>query len=425
MLRLALAALLVATAPNATEQSILGLLPDAVRIRTGHLAAGADAKAHATALEMDPQHTKSYWVRKIEGVPTSERIVFLIPQYHRNATMPIDWTTLGKEIAEVQVNIDTLVRRLALAHGVTCIGTEGDSRTSILRSSELRQLAWWHADLLRGRKALLASLGSGAKRAKVPADSIVGILDRSIRRYIVYLDGVGAAQARLAGRMTLRRFGIEDSDANQDALVLLDQLKKVEDELAKVDPGTQPEAAGVVGDMWLREYPAYEAETLSPLRNAASLLDDLRAELRADGLKEDAASIAAFLARARRLVEALIKPNEVAENIAYYRELERLIEEGGLEGRNLTRAEKRRRKKLLAQQEKIAARYAEVTMRHRERVAAKKVIERMKADETPTCALVMGAGHEEGLAKELTAAAKKDGIGPLGIVVVAPFNFEE
>ncbi|MEE8409219.1 MAG: hypothetical protein V3T05_06420 [Myxococcota bacterium] len=425
MASLLLTARMGVAAPNPTEQSILGLLPEVTPIVGTAAPAGANASAHAAALRRDPQHTKSYWVRQIEGVPTSKRVVFLVPQYHRNATMPIDWTTLGKEIAEVQVNIDALVRRLALVHGVTCIGTEGDARASILRSSELRQLAWWHGDLLRDRKALLASLGSGAKRAQPPADTIIELLEASIRRTIVYLDGVGAAQARLTGRVTLRRFGLEDSEANQDALALLDQLKKVEEELAKTDPSSQPEAAGVVGDMWLREYPAYEAETLLPLQNALSALDTLRTELRADGLKEDAARIAAFLARVRRLVEALIKPSEVADTIAYYRKLERIIDEGGAEGRKLTRAEKRRRKKLLAQQEKVAARYAEVTMRHREKVAARKVIERMKADDAPACVLVMGAGHEEGLAKELIAAATSDGVGPPGIVVVAPFNFEE
>ena len=40
------------------------------------------------------------------------------------------------------------------------------------------------------------------------------------------------------------------------------------------------------------------------------------------------------------------------------------------------------------------------------------------------CAVVMGAGHEEGLARELRAAATRAGLGSIGIVTVAPYNFD-
>ncbi|MFC1612167.1 hypothetical protein ACFL6C_14480, partial [Myxococcota bacterium] len=293
------AALVVGTGNN-SDVSIRSLLPAVPRLSGVSIKSGADARTHATHLRKAPEHGERFWVRGLHGSSKARTVVFVIPQYHRDDTMPVAWTTLGLEIADVQKNIDLLMRRLVHSHGLSCVGTEGSVVTSIKHSSELRQLAWWHHELTRGRDVLLVTLQGDAKRAQGPAGTLVRVLTDAIRQHAVYQDGVGAAQARLGGR-ALSRFGIEDASANQEALVLLKELRRVEQELAMLEPENDRVEVDVLGRMWLDEYPEYEKSTLLPLDHALSSLGALRVELRSDGILDGSRSVAAFTARARRI----------------------------------------------------------------------------------------------------------------------------
>ncbi len=142
MLLLALTSVLAGVDVDA---AIVALLPEAPPLAMAPQPTTATAAEHAAALRNQPGHGDRFWVRGVSGDPEARRVVFLIPQFHRNVTMPIAWTTLGREISEVQESIDLLVRVLATGHGLSCIGTEGTSRRNVSYSSELRQLAWWRS----------------------------------------------------------------------------------------------------------------------------------------------------------------------------------------------------------------------------------------------------------------------------------------
>jgi hypothetical protein len=416
-----LGSLLLAAALADIDTAIVSLLPEVPALTEEALPAGISTAQHAEALAAHATHGERFWVRGVSGDPDAERVVFIIPQYHRNITMPIAWTTLGREIAEVQQNIDTLVRVLATRHHLTCIGTEGTTRRLVSHSSELRQLAWWQREIDRGREVTRREVARETERAVTAVDASADILTRVIAEHAVYLDGVGAAQSRLAGRAQLSRFGIEEDGTHTDALALLDKLKAVEEKLALVDPGTEPEGAGVVGRMWLDEYPAYQETTLEPLAVALQTLEGARRQLRRDGFAESNRVVGAWTARVRRIAGALIQPEELAATHAYYRELE---SKSSATRRELSAAAQQKRARLLARRATIYARYEEITRRRREQAAAQRVIDRMTGTRHRRCAVVMGAGHEEALVRELRAAADRVGLGPIGLVTVAPFHFE-
>ena len=177
--------------------------------------------------------------------------------------------------------------------------------------------------------------------------------------------------------------------------------------------------------MWLDEYPTYEAQTLIPLQQSLERLDTLRLQLRSEESADAADAVVQFSTRARRIIDGLIRPDEVATNIAYYRELDRIVHVGDSENqaRQLTKAQQRRRKHLTKMEQQVSSKFARVSQTHRERVAANKVIERMIAKNYQSCIVVMGAGHQEGLPKALAAAAKAKKIGPFATIVLTPFGF--
>jgi len=407
------------------QDPVLALLAQVDPIDGPVLPQAATATDHAKALRGAAQLNPTFWVHDIHGDHGARHVVFLIPQYHRDDNTPIAWTTLGREIAEVQQHIDTLVRRLVLKHGLACIGTEGSVREKIGRSGDLVQLARWRADLWRGRKAVLRSLGNDSKAAAPHLDRVVELLNGAIEQNASYVDGVGAAQARLDHHARLVRFGIEELQVNQEALALLGQVQDIEEELATLDPQTQTQAAGVVGQMWLREYPAYEKTVVVPLQAAMQSLYSIQLSLRTDGLTSSAHTLAGFLARTGRIRAALIGPDRLAETIGYYRGLDRVAKRHGVEARSLSKAESKKRARLLEKQRRIFARYSEITMHRREQVAATRVIEHMRDLQTNTCALVMGAGHQDGLIAALRAAASAHRLKDLAVIVVTPFETEQ
>ncbi len=72
---------------------------------------------------------------------------------------------------------------------------------------------------------------------------------------------------------------------------------------------------------------------------------------------------------------------------------------GGEATRTKTQKKKRANRKLKNRIRNLEKRYQRVVMNSREKYAAAKVLETMKKSQTKTCALVMGAGHEQGLVK--------------------------
>jgi hypothetical protein len=296
---------------------------------------------------------------------------------------------------------------------------------NIRYSAELRQLGEWKQTLARNRTAMLQALGGDAERARQAADTIVRVLGAAMRIHAAYQDGVGSAQARLEGRVKLTRFGLEDAGANQEALDLLVELRAIERRLAEIEPESDPIEVGVLGRMWLEEYPAYELRTLQPLFEALGELDALRRDLHHDDAEHLARVVGGFVARARRIAAATIRPNDVEANIAYYREVELRAKQQQRTGRALSTAEKSERERLLVRQADVTARFEALTMRHREGVAVRHLFDRMEAGSFGRCILVMGAGHEDALVERILAENRERRLGALGVVVVAPFEIEE
>jgi hypothetical protein len=383
------------------------------------LPAFSTARDHKAALEADPLHKHAFWVEELAGDEGSRRVVFLIPQFHRNPIVPIEWTSLGAAIVEVQSNIDGLVSRLSVAQGLKCIGTEGSWMRNIKLPGGLRQAAQWAEDLGRARLRARGALVRESKTDLPHLDTVYVRLLEALKLRVALYDGVGVALDRLDGRRQVTRFGIEDEQLNRDALVLLARLQRIDEALADLDPGGQSAIQSAMGRMWLDEIDTYEEEVLAPLRDAFVKLDERRTKLRnvgADGAAED---VGRFVSLAKHVTAGVVKMGEVEAYTAYYRRVARGTDAGPAPERVLTTAEKQLRDRLRKERAPIQVEYEKVSIDERERRAAQKVV--AKLGPGGACAVVMGAVHKDALKERLLEA----GGGDLAVIVVAPYSFDD
>lgn len=383
------------------------------------LPAFARARDHKAALEADPLHGKAFWVEELAGDESSRRVVFLIPQFHRNPIVPIEWTSLGDAIIEVQSNIDGLVTRLATAHGLRCLGTEGSWMKRIKMPHELRQSAQWAEDLVRARRRARGALAREAKAELPLLDTVHVRLLEALKTRVALYDGVGVALHRLRDQRKIVRFGIEDEALNKEALVLLAKLQRIDEALADLDPGGQTAVQSAMGRMWLDEIGRYEEDVLVPLRRAFERLDERRTKLRNVGADAAAEDLGRFVALAKHVAGAVIKPDEIDAYTAYYRRVGTPTDGGPEKERVLTVEEKRLRDRLKKEREPIQAEYERVSITQRERRAAQKVISHV--GQGGACGVVMGAVHKDDLKKYLLEAGGDD----VAVITVAPYNFDD
>lgn len=385
------------------------------------LPAFASALEHKRALEKDPLHGERFWTVELAGDPKSRRVVFLIPQFHRNPLVPIEWTSLGDAIVIVQRNIDALTTRLALAHGLRCIGTEGSWLNDIRFPHELRQPAQWAEDLARRRRVADAVLTREAPTKRSHTKRVERLLMEALKKRVALYDGVGAALHRLDEDVRIRRFGIEDEELNKRALVLLAQLQRIDEQLAELDPGGQTEVQTAMGEMWLGEIDAYERDVLRPLEESLAALDEERLRLRGEGAEGAAEDLGRFVVLAKHVQNAALRPSEVRAYTQYYRRVAEPSSDAGPtpEPRPADAKARQRQEELRALRARLQREYDAVSIDARERRAAEKVIERLGAG--GTCAVVMGAVHQDALKRYLLEAGGSD----VAVLVVAPYSFSE
>jgi hypothetical protein len=383
------------------------------------LPAFATAAEHRAALVADPQHHERFWVSELVGEPTSRRVVFLIPQFHRSPLAPLGWTSLGGAIREVQGNIDALVTRLALAHGVRCVGTEGSWLTHIKVPDELAQPAHWAAELERRRPAAAAALVLEGAARRPALDQVHRLLTRALKDRVALYDGAGAALFRLEGEAKVQRFGLEDEALNKRALALLGELQRIDAELAELDPGGPSAVQTAMGRMWLDEVNAYEDEVLGPLEAALQSLDEERLRLLALGVEGAAEDLGRFTALAKHVTKAVLRPDEVRGWTRHYRRVARASDEPPPPPPLPPTPRARKRKAELDEKRApLLQRYEAVSSEERERLAAAKVLARTGPG--GTCALIMGAAHKDTLKARLLELGGEG----LAVLVVAPYSFD-
>lgn len=408
--------------PPVPVPDLAPLLPEPAWKHDGEaLPAFATAAHHKRALEADPLHGERFWVEELVGDPASRRVVFLIPQFHRNPLVPIEWTSLGDAIVEVQRNIDALTTRLALAHGLRCVGTEGSWLKDIRLPDELRQPAQWAEDLERRRRIADAVLTKEAPAKRTHTRRVERLLLDALRRRVALYDGVGAALHRLRGRAHVTRFGIEDEALNKRALSLLAELQRIDEALAELAPDAQSDVQTAMGEMWLAEIDAYEAEVLRPLDESLAALDAERLRLHGDGAELAAGDLGRFVVLAKHVLNAVVKPDPIRAYTSYYRRVADPAADAGavVERRPPTAKERRLAETLRARRVTLQREYDAVSIDERERRAARKVVERTGPG--GACAVVMGAVHRDALERYLIEA----GGGDLAVIVVAPYSFAE
>lgn len=392
------------------------------------LPPGASATEHARALRADPLHGHQFIVREIAGTSQASRVVFLIPQFHRNPLMPIGWTSLGTAIMEVQSNLDILVSRLTRLHGVRCVGSEGNWLLDMGYPPELRQAAQWHHDLAQRKSRALVHLKKepildSTQEIAADLEEIYRILTQELRRHVRILDGAGIALSRRTGdeEEDVHRFGIEDPQLNQRALQLLAERRRVDEELAKHMPSSQSAVADAMGAMWLDEISAYEKDVLRPLQETLDRADRLRLHLRQANALDAAEGLGRFVALAKHVRAAVIQPDEIAQYTDYYREVSTAaINDAPTQSPHAPPppANDSVRIRLEAEREKLQAAYEQTTFTQREAAATRILWERMGDKES--CALIMGAAHLEGLQ---TALLEISG-GKIGIITITPYDFD-
>lgn len=390
------------------------------------LPPNANAVEHARALRADPLHEHHFVVREVAGAATANRVVFLIPQFHRNPLMPIGWTSLGTAIMEVQGNLDVLISRLTRVHGLRCIGSEGNWLNDMAYSPELRQAAQWHHEL--GQRQSQAMRHLQKEPMLDSTDAIAGDLERisrilttELRRHVQILDGAGIALSRPDTHRDVHRFGIEDPQLNQRALELLAQRREVDEALARHIPASQSAVADAMGVMWLDEISAYEEDVLVPLQDSIASADRLRLHLRQAMALDAAEGLGRFVSLAKHVRTSVVQPEAVAQYTDYYREVSTAVPADTREDKPVTFSKpgsEALRDQLQAQRDKLQAEYERVTFAQREAAAARILWERMGTKNT--CAVIMGAAHTEGLRKALLEVSG----GNLGIITVTPYDFD-
>ncbi len=385
------------------------------------LPAFATAAQHKRALERDPLHGERFWVEELAGAATSRRVVFLIPQFHRNPLVPIEWTSLGDAIITVQSNIDTLVTRLVRAHGLGCIGTEGSWLQKIELPDELRQPAQWAEDLKRRRRTADGVLVREAPAQRRHSERVERLLLQSLEQRVALYDGVGVALYRLEQRARVLRFGIEDEALNKNALLLLARLQRIDEALAELEPAGQSDVQSAMGQMWLDEIGAYEKGVLVPLEESLAALDQERLRLLSEGAEASAQDLGRFVVLAKHIAAAVVRSDEVRSYTSYYRRVAKAPEDAGsaAPSRELSPQERARQQRLKARRAPLQREYEALSIDERERRAARKVLARVGAG--GVCAVVMGAVHKDALKQQLLELAGED----LAVIVVAPYSFDE
>lgn len=388
--------------------------------QTAVLPAFTSAAVHAEALRRDPLHHDRFVVEKILGDPQSSRVVFLIPQYHRNPLMPLGWTSLGAAIIEVQTNIDALVTRLVEAHGLRCVGTEGSWLARIELPFELKQAARWYHDLETERARTAQMFQREKWEGEDHVARIFQVLEEELKRYVALLDGVGVAMSRFPAYVQVHRFGVEDAALNTEALSLLRELRMIDEELANLDPHTQSAVADAMGQMWLAEIDDYRTQTLLPFAEAIGALDATRVRLRQMDASDAAETLGRYVSFAKHIAATVIQPDAIDSTTAYYERVAHGPKEVPAPNkRPIPPAARRRVKRLEARRAPLQKRYEEVTIAARDEAAAKRILRAVGS--AGACGLVMGAAHQAGIESALLEASR----GQIAIVVVTPYDFSD
>jgi hypothetical protein len=404
--------------PALEPVDVEAVLPDPLWKPSGRgIPSSARAAEHVEALKADPLYGDAFLVEGVHGEADAERVAFVIPQFHRHPSIPVTWNTFGKAIIRVQRNVEALITRLNRLHGLDCVGTEGSWVEDIGTPFELRQAASWAKDLTRTR-AEFNKRKRDARAVRAEIDEVHDVLQKELARVASIYDGVGMAQVR--ARKGLHRFGLEDRELNQKGLALHARMKDLDEALAKLDPGTQSVAADAMGELWLLEIEDYEKQTLGPLRRGLKRLDQHRTKLRQAGADDAVFRLGRFVSLAKLVTERAVQLDEVDAHTAYYREVRKTLQNGGEapveQPRKLTADERKERARLLKAREKLQVEYDEITLKARDRAAARRLVERMNAQ--GSCALVFGMAHKDGLVAAL------DDVEDLAVVVVTPYDPE-
>jgi hypothetical protein len=401
--------------PPPPTVSILSILPDGQWAAPGPpLNLDATAKMHVAQLKEDPFYGKTFEVSRIDGNPDAQEIIFLLPQYHRSPSFPVAWMSLGSAIADVQENIAMVIERLSRLHGLSCIGTEGNIEPHLPKSFELEQRAWWLHDLEVAQNDVHSALGVEVALVQDDMDVLTLVLHNAVKEQAALLDGVGTAQARIAADRTLFRFGLEDLALNRSAQQLARRLESVNRDLALLEPVSQSVVADALGEMWLAEIDLYEESTLRPMRDSLSALNDMQMLLRQDGDGILASSIGRYVALAKRIASVAIRADEIDAMTAHYRQVREVSEavDGGqahrVEEKRLSKTEARKKRRLEKRREQLGDEYEKITYFQREKRAVEKVFENWGKSGNKMCAIVMGAGHTDGLRQAVLDRFKKE-----------------
>lgn len=374
------------------------------------------------------------------------RVVIIVPQYHRSETAPIAWSSLGKEIAGVQLGVADAVSALALARGVTCLGTEGSVGRQA-RSGDLDRMA----NAGRRFDAQVAALLADATLAPA-THAALRALDAAVKEArpvaLMLSDGPGVGLLGHPGA-GVTRFGIEDRALLDKARAIARKRAALTQKRAPLlamlapppDPSAPPPARDVIGAMFLEEYPAFEARTARPIAQAQATLEKARQALLHAGDVDVARDIAVVLHAAAPVLERAYQLDGAQSR---YSE-EQAIEAARLAYRADTGASVQPESRAAAQRGPSAAArkkaqrevrmldreieglnkaYAAAVYEARNARAAAVVHAEMDAQHTDVCTVVMGARHTSGLAAALATGAHHAG-PQTSVVVLKPYAFDD
>jgi len=343
--------------------------------------------------------------------PSTTKLIILVPQYHRSEDYPINWSSIGKKVAQVQNNIEDLILHLYYNYGISCWGVEGRSANTIRESPVLNMGLSAVRTLAIRFQNLHQEFKEENSLVLEESEKILALLSPFIVQHIQAADGVAMALIRIGSEGNspgainqLQRlwYGIENKALNERAVQLLKDIRQTQKEILSsqtvpTDP-TSIEGQDFLRNIWFKEFPPFNKKVIKPISKKLKILQEILRQIR-DGPEKKYRTLRHFIRNIQGVYALALSPRQIISEFDYYSNLDSPPPSTNNTGIPLSSTNKKSLKTKLSE---LYEEYADITFTKREKRAIGTTLKKVDKAKNSTCVLVMGANHQSGLIEQLT-----------------------
>ncbi len=348
-------------------------------------------------------------------LPREVTTIIIVPQLHRHDHTPIHWSSLGRDVKSIQVEIATFIYTLGLENRHIFLGTEGTPYRFIPKSIELERLSWRLHDLKQFRTNVLNDIYPPEQKTVAPILSrCEQHLFKAVQLRTPILDGPGLGQWWLEQEHTrhesfhFHRFGLEDQELNARARQVARELSSMKTN-REVSGDTQesPIRKGL-REMWLKEYPTFRETTIVPIARCVNTLEQMLKKWRKQGDRLSVASVKRYLNQFNKIQNTVLHLDALEELYATHQHTTEQLQKMDEQKPKLQPPSNTQ--KASPEFERLSATYDRLVNQERERLMVNKSLDFVLANSpavTTKAGLiinVIGAEHRQGLIDAYRAA---------------------